>query len=212
LGFDPADTGIDASAAMARHGSVIFYGQKWDNSDLETSIRKVFHKVYDDRIEHLVYDNVGLGVGVKVGLKERIEGKNITVTGFGGGDKVDDPNEIYQLDKSNKDTFKNKRAQYIWGLRDRLEATYNAVEKGIFTDPEKMISISSDIEDLNTLKRELLEIRRKLTDNSFIQIESKKDLKSRGVKSYNMVDALYMCFANPPPSADFKPLVFSSEF
>jgi len=212
LGFDPADTGVDASAAMARHGSVVFYGKKWENADLPKSIKLVFKKLYDDRIEQMVYDNVGLGVGVKVGLKERIEGKNITVTGFGGGDKVDNPTKIYQLDKSNKNTFKNKRAQYIWLLRDRFEATYNAVERGVFTDPAKLISLSSDIEDLKTLKFEILQVRRKLTDNSIIQIESKKDLKKRGIKSYNMFDSLYMCFANPPPTKIFTPPKFQSEF
>ena len=201
MGFDPADTGNDAKALVMRHGSVITFGRKWEDGDLDEAIKRTFDKAYELRADHIVYDSDGLGRGVKVGLDKRIEGKNITVSGYGGNDKKDFENVLYMGDKSNKDTFKNKRAQYYWLLRDRFEATYNAVTKGLYTDTDDLISISSDIDDIDTLRAELSRVQRKRGANSFIQIESKQDMKKREVKSPNMADALVMCFANPPPKA-----------
>jgi phage terminase large subunit len=212
LGFDPADTGSDAKAVMMRHGSVITHGKMWSDGQIPEAIDIAFECAYDWRAEHIVYDNDGLGRAIKVGLAPRIQGKNIEVTPYGGNDAVDDPGVIYKEDKINRDTFRNKRAQYYWALRDRFEDTYNAINKGIYTDPEKMISISSDLEDLDVLKSELIKIERKRGQNSFIQIESKIDMARRGVKSPNMADALVMCFANPAPIPETINLEFESDW
>jgi phage terminase large subunit len=212
LGFDPADTGSDAKAVMMRHGSVITKGRKWSDGELPEAIDIAFADCYEWRGEFIVYDADGLGVGVKVGLAPRIEGKNIEVIPYHGGGSVDNPLDIYADDKTNKDTFRNKRAQYYWQLRDRLEATYNAIHKGIYTDPQDMISLSSDLPDLDVLKSELIKIQRAKRRNNFIQIESKEDMKARGVKSPNMADALVMCFANPAPAMKAKDINFNSEF
>lgn len=213
LGFDPADTGDDAKAIVMRHGSVITKGMKWLDGDLSEAIDITFDYAYEWRSDFIVYDSDGLGRGVKVGLDKRVEGKSITVVPYGGNDKKDNESQKYMDDKTNKETFKNKRAQYWWYLRDRFEATYNAVEKGVYCDPEKLISLSSEIEDLDTLRAELSRVNRKRGANSFIQIESKEDMKKREVKSPNMADALVMCFANPDMSTKKKPvLTFASEF
>jgi phage terminase large subunit len=212
MGFDPADTGADAKAIMMRHGSVITQGKKWHDGNIDDAIIMAFDCAYEWRAEFIVYDADGLGVGVKVGLGPRIEGKNITVIPYRGNDGKDYPDEIYAKDKTNRDTFKNKRAQYWWNLVDRFKATYNAIEKGIYTDPANMISLSSDIEDLDVLKSELIKVQRKKGDNSFIQIESKKDMAARGVKSPNMADGVVMCFANPAPEPETIQIDFDSEF
>ena len=214
MGFDPADGGMDSKACVLRHGSVITEIKEWDEGELPEAINKAFSYAYDWRAENVVYDNDGLGRGVKVGLDKRTEGKNITVTPYGGNDKKDNEKEKYMGDKTNKDTFKNKRAQYWWYLRDRMEATYNSVVKGIYTDPDKMISFSSDIDPkvLRATKAELSRVQRKRGENSFIQIESKEDMKKRQVKSPNIGDALVMCFANPPPKPVFETINFVSEF
>jgi len=216
MGFDPADSGADAKAVMLRHGSVITKGLKWSDGELPEAIDRAFELAYDWRTEFIVYDSDGIGRGVKVGLEPRIVGKNIEVYPYGGNDSVDNREEIYAGDKSNRNTFRNKRAQYYWLLKDRFEATYNAIEKGIYTDPDKMISLSSDLEDLDVLKSELVKIERKKGQNSYIQIESKEDMRKRGVRSPNMADALVMCFANPEPMTDnlstLQNMTFSSEF
>lgn len=206
LGFDPADSGDDDKAIALRHGSVVISAKAWGDGELPDAIDIAFDKAYKKRAEVLVYDADGLGAGVKVGLDKRIEGKRLIVEAYKGGAKVDNPDENY-IDGddeanivTNKDTFKNKRAQYWWFLRDRFEKTYNAIEHGVYTDPAELISLSSDIECLGQIKSELCKVQRKRTNNSLIQIESKPDMKKRGVKSPNVSDALVMCFANQPIS------------
>ncbi len=110
-----------------------------------------------------------------------------------------DPDEIYNDDRTNKDVFRNRRAQFWWYLRDRFEATALAVEKNKYTDPDKLISLSSDIPRaiLMGLKSELCRVRRKRSGNTRILLESKQEMKARGMKSPNMADALVMAFANP---------------
>ena len=214
LGFDPADSGGDSKAVAMRHGSIIEKIKVWDDGELPEAINKAFSYADDWRVDNIVYDSDGLGRGVKVGLDKRTDGKNIVVTPYGGNDKKDYETDLYMNHKTNKETFKNKRAQYWWYLKDRIEATYNAVEKKIYTDPEKMISFSSEIGEvvLRAAKAELSRVQRKRGENSFIQIESKEDMRKRGVKSPNIGDALVMCFANPAPKAAFEPIQFMSEF
>lgn len=199
LGFDLADTG-DAKALMSRHGSVITGGLKWHDGELPEAIDLAFEKSEEYKSEYLVYDDDGLGKSMKVYLANVTLNKKIEVIPFNGNGAVDNPGLIYADKKINRNVFRNKRAQYYWNLRDRLEYTYNAINKGIYTDPDNMISISSSVEDLDVLKSELVKIRRKKGQNSFIQIESKEDMKKRSIKSPNLADALMMCFANPAPT------------
>ena len=206
LGFDPADSGEDAKAIALRHGSVVERIEDWDTGELPDAIDKAFTVAYEYRADILVYDADGLGAGVKVGLDKRTEGKNIEVDAYKGGARVDNPDEMYSDKFSNKDTFKNKRAQYWWLLRDRFESTYNAVVHGEYSDPDKLISLSSDIPGLRALKAELTRVKRKMSNNTHIQLESKDDMKKRGVHSPNMADALVMCFANKPPQVATRKL------
>lgn len=198
LGFDPADIGSDNKAVAIRHGTLITHVEQWSDGDVSDAIDKAFQLAFDHRCSEFVYDSVGVGASVKVGLSERIATQKITVSGFGGGDKVTDGELLYQEDRPNQDVFRNKRAQYWWLLRDRFEATYKAVIKGEYIDPQDMISLSSDIEDLAVLKSELVRVQRKRGSNTLIQLESKPEMKRRGVNSPNMGDAVVMCFANPP--------------
>lgn len=195
--FDPADEGKDSKAIAFRHGSVVLSVKQKKDGDIDDAIAWAFDEAFENRSEILVYDSVGVGAGVKVGLKERIANKSIIVHGFGGGDKPTPG--IYKDDKPNQDVFLNKRAQYWWLLRDRFENTYKAVVKGEHIDPRLLISISSasmDKKDLEQLKSELIRQQRKRTSGSrLIQLVSKAEMKKQGIPSPNMADALSMCFA-----------------
>lgn len=200
LAFDPADDGSDAKGVAMRHGSVMTFVHEWKDGDIEDAINRAWDYVYDLKANCFVWDADGIGAAVKVGLAKRTEGRSIVSTAYHGGAAPDFPEAMYMSDRSNKDTFKNKRAQYWWKLRDRFEATYNAVEKGVYTDPDTLISLdSSGIKNMQLLKAELTAPRRKRTDNSRIQVESKPEMASRGVKSPNMADAVVMAFANQSP-------------
>jgi phage terminase large subunit len=212
IGFDLADTGDDKALAM-RHGSVITHAKRWSHGELPAAIDIGFKKSQEWGAKYLVYDGDGLGASMKVYLDKVAIGDSVTVEPYRGGATPDFPDDIYIDNESNSNYFRNKRAQYYWLLRDRFEATYNAVTSRIYTDPDKLISISSDIEDIDVLKSELIKIKKVRNNNTKLQIQSKKDAAKEGIKSPNMADALKMCFANPSVEI-IKPvnLNFTSEF
>jgi phage terminase large subunit len=99
--------------------------------------------------------------------------------------------------KTNKETFKNKRAQYYWALRDRFYNTYRAVVRGEYVDPDTMISLdSSGIDNIDALRSEVCRVPIKANNNGYIQIMSKIEMKSIKIPSPGMADSLMMLFAN----------------
>lgn len=196
VGFDPADTGNDSKGLAKRYGSVVFEVKEKKDGDITDAIDWAFEEAHKFQADDFVYDSIGVGAAVKVAIASRAP--RMTIVPYGGGDGVDLPENPYMGDRKNKDTFKNKRAQYWWFLRDRFEKTYRAVEKGEYIDPEELISLSSDIDCLSKLKSELVKVQRKrIAGSRLIQLVSKEEMKSKGIPSPNMADALVMAFANP---------------
>ncbi|MBE9472960.1 MAG: PBSX family phage terminase large subunit [Chloroflexi bacterium] len=206
LGFDPADTGNDSKAYAVRHGSVVTHCRAWFDGDITDAIDYVFEAARDLRATDLVFDQVGVGAAVKHHIRQ-LEGRDaFTTTGFLGNDTPEQPESKYMGDRSMADTFRNRRAQAFWLLRDRFEKTYRAVEKGEYTDPDELISLSSDMEGVDQLISELSRIERKrgAANNNKIQIESKDDMKKRKLKSPGLADSLMYAFSNPPPRPGWR--------
>lgn len=193
LGFDPADSGSDAKATAARHGMLVEDVRRWHDGDIDDAIAKAFDQADEYRANVIVYDSIGVGAGVKVGLKERIASRTVDVQGFGAGDSPW-PGK-YEDDRLNEDVFRNLRAMGWWLLADRFRRTYQAIEKGEYFDPADMISLSSSIKDLQQLKTELVRQQRKRTSGSrMIQLVSKDEMRAKKIPSPNMADALMMAF------------------
>ncbi|PRK34731.1 hypothetical protein BV202_00492 [Haemophilus influenzae] len=91
--------------------------------------------------------------------------------------------------------FANIKAQAWWRLRDRFYKTYRAITYEEQYPVDEMISLSSDIRDLEYLKAELARPYVDYDGNGRVKVESKKDMKKRGIPSPNKADALVMCFA-----------------
>jgi phage terminase large subunit len=201
-GFDPADTG-DAKATVHRHGSVITKIDEWTEGEITEGITRAFQNCDEHKDEFQVYDANGLGASMKV---------------YSGS--VQNPDDWFQEPDpktghpgiKNKQRFKNRRSQDYCYFADRLEATHNAVQNGLYTNPEKLISISSEVDKLDKFKAELVKIKRVRKNNMFYEIQSKKDAMKEDIKSPNIADAAKMCFANPAPTAETVPLEFDSEF
>lgn len=194
VGFDPADAGSDAKALTCRYGLLIEEVTQWTHGGIDLAVSMAFDKAFEYRADILVYDQIGVGAGVKVGLTERIAGRNIKVSGFDAG-AAPVPG-IYKNDKPNCDVFRNRRAQYWWLLRDRFERTYEAINNGAYHDPSTLISLSSNIKDLDLLKAELVRQQRKRTSGStLIQLVSKDEMRLKKIASPNMADSLMQSFA-----------------
>lgn len=202
LSFDPADSGKDAKATARRHGMLVEHVKKWTTGDIDDAIGIAFDDAFDYRADIIVYDSIGVGAGVKVGLKERVAGRDVEVQGFGAGDSPRIGR--YKDDKKNEDVFRNLRAQGWWLLRDRFESTYKALEKGEYIDPCELISLSSGIgtKEIEQLKAELVRQQRKRHSGSrLIQLISKDEMRAKGIPSPNMADALMMSFMVAPKPA-----------
>ena len=136
----------------------------------------------------------------------------MTCSGFCGSETPDNPTRKYKDDRLNDDLFINKRAQYWWYLRDRFENTYRAVELGQYSDPDELIVLNGAMPHIKLLKAELTRVQRKRSrmGNSYIQIESKQDMKARALKSPNLADSLVYSFANKQIlSKKSKPIDYS---
>lgn len=211
-GFDVADEGKDKNAFIWRHGFVVRGAQEWKDDDPNTAARTVFQNSLNMGMDSVAYDNIGVGAGAKGAIREearRIRAGSLKIKipqyrGFTANESPLNPDMEYQIGKTNKDMFVNLKAQAWWIVRDRFKNTYDALN-GKPYDKEKLISLDSKIGNgpnniLTKLMAELSQPRRDL-QNGKVLIESKKDMKKRGVVSPNLADAFVMAFA---PETGFK--------
>ncbi len=198
LGFDIADDGEDKCAVVYAHGSVAFWCDEW--AAKEDELMNSCYKVYAEAVAreaHITYDSIGVGAFSGSKFKEINAQRNgyVRYSDFNAGGSVQHPDSIYTGKIKNRDYFSNVKAQAWWMLADRFRNTYNAVQRGEVFSPDKMISISSSMPQLEKLKTELSTPKRDFDANGKVKVESKKDLAKRDIKSPNLADAFVMAYA-----------------
>lgn len=199
VGFDVADEGEDSNATTLRHGSVAIDVQNWDRGDVIESSNRVNLYSEQKNADEIIYDSIGVGAGVKAQLGRIAK---INIQGFNAGGAVLHPESDYMPGKKNKDMFSNIKAQAWWHVRDRFYKTWRSIEARkadpnctLEYKPDELISLSSDIQKLEYLKAELSRPWVDYDGNGKVKVESKKDMKKRGIPSPNMADSLIMAFA-----------------
>ena len=216
--FDPADEGGDAKGYAFRHGSVFLDINDNVIGDSISGLNWALDKAINKQTDLFVWDGDGIGSGMKDSITKAFQGKQTQLEMFKGSGQADNGEQTYngydpeiKGQQKNKHLFKNNRACRYWKLRDRFYNTYQAVTQKKYIDPDKMISLSSDITKLSKLRAELCRIPRKRTGNGQIQIENKQEMQKKGIKSPNMADAMMMCMTDFQKK---KPITFnfSSEF
>lgn len=193
VGFDVADEGADANVICFAHGSVVLDLEEWQGTDVIYSADKANLWALSKSADEMVFDSIGVGAGVKAEFR-RLDSK-VRCVGFNAGGEVLYKEREYISGKKNADMFANIKAQAWWELRDRFYNTYRAVKHGDVYAEDKLISLSSTIPDLNYLIAELSRPRVDYDNNGKVKVESKKEMKKRGIPSPNKADALVMCFA-----------------
>ena len=206
LGFDVADEGDDANATVLRHGSVVTDMQQWRGQDVIYSADKVYLYAQEQNIDRIVYDNIGVGAGVKAQFRRK-SGK-VQTLGFNAGGAVYKPDAKYTDDKKNRDMFANIKAQAWWMVRDRFYKTWRAVHHGDNYPEDQLISLSSSLHELEYLT-ELSRPQVDYDQNGRVKAESKKDMKKRGIPSPNRADALVMAFAPVQGGLNINPKILS---
>lgn len=208
-GFDVADEGKDKNAFIWRHGFMVLGAEEWKDDDPNTAARHVFMNSLQMGMDSVAYDNIGVGAGAKGAIREerakilaKPHGNKVKIPqyrGFTANAAPLNPLGNYMPGKTNEDMFVNLKAQAWWLTRDRFKNTYDALN-GKPYDKEKLISIDSTLKNCAKLCAELAQPRRDLQNGKVI-IESKKDMKKRGVMSPNLADAFVMAFA---PETGYK--------
>ena len=144
----------------------------------------------DDKVEVINYDSIGVGAGAKGEFAELNTNGLIEINGINSGDGVG-IGMYRDTGRQKQDMFYNLRALLWWDMRLRFKRTYEA-KNGLETYTEDdLISIPNDTE----LIAELSQPKYLFAENGKIKIESKADMKKRGVKSPNKADALMLAFA-----------------
>jgi len=207
LGFDVADEGDDANATILRHGSVVTDMQQWRGQDVIYSADKVYLYAQEQNIDRIVYDNIGVGAGVKAQFRRK-NGK-VQTLGFNAGGAVYKPDAKYTDDKKNRDMFANIKAQAWWMVRDRFYKTWRAVHHGDSYPEDQLISLSGSLHELEYLTAELSRPQVDYDQNGRVKVESKKDMKKRGIPSPNRADALVMAFAPVQGGLNINPKILS---
>ena len=206
VSHDPSDTGPDPKGLVYRHGSVILDVQERDFGDVNDGCDWATDYAINVQVDVFVWDVGGMGVSLKRQVLDALEGKRIDPVMFNGAEGVVDPEELYQPDermshqkaRTNKETCKNKRAQYYLRLRDRFFNTYRAIVKGEYVDPDDMISIASNIKCLSQFRSEICRIPRKSNGAGYFQIMTKDEMKIKlKIESPNLADSAMMAEERP---------------
>lgn len=202
VSHDPSDMGSDDKGLAYRHGCVILDVQSSAVGDINEGADWAIDYALKERPDRFVWDGDGMGAGLKRQFRQAFEGKRIQAHAFHGGgepyrpDSIYDPGDEGGQRKTNKQTFKNLRAQCYWDLRDRCRRTWEAVN-GKYIDPDELISFSSDIEGIDLLRAELCGVPQKHNGSGVLQVMTKPEMRKLGIASPNMADSVMMAFGLP---------------
>jgi phage terminase large subunit len=188
-GLDVATEGSNKTVLIVRAGGVVLSIQEWQGTDTTQTSFRVHDYMVTEGIELLTFDADGVGAGV-AGTLASIADKPYWVEVFHGAGS---PNEHLYWEgekKTSKQKFANKRAE-AWGLvRERIKKTYEVVS-GIKEHPaDELISIPNDGELITQLSQPVV----KYNASGKILLESKQDLRKRGLSSPDKADALALAF------------------
>jgi len=187
--FDVAGGGVDKNAYPLRQDSTILKIHQWNDSDSVSATHEAVRLGTEDEIETLYLDPIGVGDGAVGTLRQ-----NPPPFDWYGVDSRHSASEEYfeHEEKLCIDKFINKRAELWWKMRRRFEKTFEYVTKNVKHPHYELISIPNDPTLISELSSPLYFHR----DNGKLKIESKEDMRKRGVASPNMADAVVIAFAD----------------
>lgn len=189
VGYDVADSGGDTNACAIFDGLICCGIDEWSapEDELTQSARRAWRHVQGGE---MTYDSIGVGAQVGATLKDM--GIPTGYNKFNAGGAVLLPEQEYAHKIKNKDKFENLKAQAWQMVADRFRNTYNYVVKGQESPPDQLISISGDLPSLAKLKTELSTPRKRFSKRGLDMVETKDELKARGINSPNLADAFIM--------------------
>jgi hypothetical protein len=198
VGLDPDDEGRDGKAMVYRHGVKVLECRGWKKGDTTETAREAWNYALLVGAQLLNFDAPGVGAGIKGETNSLTKAARengapvVRCVGVFTASKAL-PGMYEDTDRKNADLFENLRSKIAWGLRRRFEKTYEVVT-GIAQHPwGQLISIPNDPELISELSRP----KRETSGAGKILLESKKNMRGRGIPSPNKFDALGLAFHDP---------------
>ena len=167
IGVDPARFGDDRTAIVKRRGRAVYDLEIYEKQDTMAVAGIVHSLIKRDSPDQVAIDVGGLGAGVVDRLLEL--GHDDVVEAINFGSSALDPEK-----------FVNRRAEMWWLLKDWLNG-----------DSPVMIP---DRDDLHT---DLVAPQYRYDSNQRRKLESKDEMKKRGLRSTDCGDAVALTFAEP---------------
>jgi len=202
---DPSDLGNDPKAIAIRKGNIITQVTSRKDLDVNEGSDWALGVAINEGADVYEWDVGGMGVALKRDVNGAIQGKRMEAHQFNGASSVDMPETIYEPsgasgtfgEKKNKEVRKNLRAQCYLSLRDRVYRTYKAVTENVMCDPEKLISFSSECEELKGLRSELCRMPIKPNTSGLFELYTKQEMRQKfKVRSPNLADCVMMSERN----------------
>jgi hypothetical protein len=192
--LDVAGEGKNLNVIIFRQGSKIIHIEHW--SGLHTT--QTAYKAVDIMSRHNVKvfnfdaDGIGEGVASTLALMSNLP---FRVNALKGAKPAS--NTWWEGERrTSKDKFANARAEWWALLKERFKRTYDYLQGASPYSPEEML----DIPNHGTLIQQLSQPIGKWNQSGKILLESKEDMKERGIGSPDFADALAYSFA---PSTGF---------
>ena len=193
-GYDVAEEGKDLSVLLARQGPVVTADRiaSWGRCNTTEGAWRARDEAQRMGCSSLNYDAGGPGMGTKGTWQTATSPLPFAARAvqFGGAPS----DTVWPDGQTSAEKFLNLRAEMWWLLRARFERAYEFVTRGVQHRPEDMISIP----DHPQLVAELSQPLSFRTDAGKIKLESKEDMRRRGVSSPNYADALALSFLPAP--------------
>ena len=206
-GYDVSEDGSNYNVASFRHGIKIYDIQSWNHMDTHMSALKISQLCNGRFVEYLSYDSVGVGAGITGSLNSSKEIKcKFIINPINVGGKV--TNRRWYNDKRSKELFFNLKAEMWWIVRERLYKTYEYKMLGVEHKLEDLISLPPH----KLLREQLTSVKCFKKDNGKIIIETKDQLKDRGIPSPDYAESLVLAFTPKKPRNDEVEIVSNSQY
>jgi hypothetical protein len=176
IGVDPAGIGADSTAIAWRRGHCILKVEKRRGLDTMETTGWVARIIREDKPVVVNIDVGGLGVGIYDRLIEQGHSRSlIHAVNFGG--KPVEPPPLDELGKPAGGPA-NRRSEMWSNLKNALQGRLQ-------------------LPDSDSLQADLISVGYKYQSDGKLLLESKQDMRRRGVPSPDEGDAVALCFADP---------------
>lgn len=169
LGVDVARQGSDETVICAVKGDRVWVHEAYRGADLMETAGRVILARRELGAASIMVDEIGIGAGVLDRLAE--QGEPVIGVNFGSR-------------SSNPERYLNLRAECYWFVRELF-------------DPIRGPGIAIDPTD-EALAEQLASIRYAIDSRGKTKIESKDEMRSRGIHSPDRADALVLAVTVPP--------------